>query len=124
MSYKPYLTADEYKGNIPNELIEKQLLQASRHIDTLTFNRIVGCFDKLTDFQKEIIKEVCQQLADWEYENSDMINSVLKSYSINGVSAQFGGENIELLSGIYIPYELYQTLSQTGLCCRTIGRYL
>ena len=125
MTYKPYLSIEEYTtGEIPNDLLEKQLIQASRHIDTLTFNRIVGKFDRLTDFQKEIIKEVCKQLADWEYTNTDMLNSVLKSYSINGVSAQFGGDNIQKVSGVYIPCELYQTLSQTGLCCRVIGRYL
>lgn len=28
--------------------------------------------------------------ADFEYENADEINTILSSYSINGVSAQFG----------------------------------
>ena len=62
MTYKPYLNVDEYTGDIPSAKLEKQLLQASRHIDVLTYNRIVGNFDKLTEFQKEIIKEVCKNL--------------------------------------------------------------
>lgn len=124
MTYKPYLDVDEYTGDIPSAKLEKQLLQASRHIDVLTYNRIVGNFDKLTEFQKEIIKEVCKNLADWEYENSDMLNSVFKGYSINGVSVEFGGENIKRINDVLIPHDIYQTLCQTGLCCRTIGRYI
>ena len=120
MRYKPYLCAEEYKGDIPPLELEKALIRASRHIDTLTFNRIVGDFYSLTEFQREIIKEVCAELADWEYENSDMLNSALKSYSINGVSVEFGGVNVESVNGVFIPSELYRILCQTGLCCRVI----
>lgn len=120
MAYTPYLSVDEYRGDIPLAELEKALVRASRHIDTLTFNRIVGKFDLLTPFQQEIIKEVCGKLADWEYENAEMLNSVLKSYSINGVSADFGGANVESIGGVFIPAELYQALCQTGLCCRVI----
>lgn len=122
MAYTPYISVEEYKGNIPSLEVEKRLTQASRHIDTLTFNRIVGKFDDLTEFQQEIVKEVCLNLANWEYENDEMINSVFDSYSINGVSMKFGGGNIKNVSGVYIPTELYQTLCQTGLCCRVLGR--
>lgn len=122
MDYIPYLSAEDYIGEIPGEQIERSLIKASRHIDTLTFNRIVGNFDKLTLFQRGIVKEVCRELANWEYENAEMLNSVLKSYSVNGVSVQFCGENIQKVSGVFIPCELYQMLCQTGLCCRVIGR--
>ena len=46
-----YLTV--YKGTvIPEEELEKSLRRASRHIDSLTFNRIVGYgFGELTGFQ-------------------------------------------------------------------------
>ena len=47
-----------YKGNLDDADAEKALNKASRHIDTLTFNRIVGIgFDNLTDYQQGIIKE-------------------------------------------------------------------
>ncbi len=125
MTFRPYFVVlEEYKGPIPEKELEKHILQASRHIDTLTFNRIVGKYDKLTNFQQEIIKEVCVGLANWEYENSEMLNSVIDSYSINGVSVNFGGQNVQKVNGVFIPCELYQTLCQTGLCCRQIGRYL
>lgn len=125
--YTPYVTVEEYKegySDIPNENIEKRLRKASRHIDTLTFNRIQGIgFDNLTEFQKEIIKEVCCELANFEYENEDVITSVLNSYSINGVSMSFGDSwNIKVLKGVAIPTELYETLSQTGLCTLSFRR--
>lgn len=125
--YTPYVTVEEYKKNysdIPDENIEKSLKKASRHIDTLTFNRIQGIgFDNLAEFQKEIIKEVTCELASFEYENEDVITSVLNSYSINGVSMSFGDSwNIKVLKGVAIPTELYETLSQTGLCTLSFRR--
>ena len=126
--YTSYVTVEEYKKNyndIPDDSIEKSLKKASRHIDTLTFNRIqeIG-FDNLTEFQKEIIKEVTCELANFEYENEDVITSVLSSYSINGVSMAFGDSwNIKVLKGVAIPTELYETLSQTGLCTLTFRRF-
>lgn len=125
--YTPYVSVEEYKKNyndIPDDNIEKSLKKASRHIDTLTFNRIQGIgFDNLTEFQKEIIKEVTCELANFEYENEDVITSVLNSYSINGVSMAFGDSwNVKVLKGVAIPTELYETLSQTGLCTLSFRR--
>lgn len=105
---------------IPGDLIEKHLKLASRHIDSLTYNRIVGRgFSDLTEFQQEVIREaVCQQ-AEFEYENADEINTILTSYSINGVSAQFGSSwNVYTDKGVAMKRDVYALLSQTGLCCR------
>ena len=125
--YTSYVTVEEYKKNyndIPDDSIEKSLKKASRHIDTLTFNRIQGIgFDNLTEFQKEIIKEVTCELANFEYENEDVITSVLSSYSINGVSMAFGDSwNVKVFKGVAIPTELYETLSQTDLCTLAFRR--
>lgn len=129
MAYEPYASAEDYKniykGNvIPDKDIEKQLRQASRHIDSLTYNRIVGRgFSSLTDFQQEIVKDVCCALADFEYENEDEINSILSSYSINGVSMQIGDSwNVHKDKGVIIRRETYALLSQTGLCCALLAR--
>lgn len=126
--YTSYVTVEEYKKNyndIPDDSIEKSLKKASRHIDTLTFNRIQGIgFNNLTEFQKEIIKEVTCELANFEYENEDVITSVLSSYSINGVSMAFGDSwNVKVFKGVAIPTELYETLSQTGLCTLAFRRF-
>lgn len=127
MSYvdKAYYT-DVYKGGvIPTDEIDKALKKASRHTDTLTFNRIKGVgFENLTPFQQEIIKEVNCELADFEYDNAELIENVLSSYSINGVSMNFGGSwNVQLIKGVAIPTQLHETLKQTGLCSLSFRRH-
>ena len=63
MSYKSYVTPeyylDQYEGGIvPEEELAKALKQASRHIDSLTYNRIAGRgFSNLTSFQQELIRD-------------------------------------------------------------------
>ena len=125
MSYEPYASPGYYQGKYEGTLIEdddlkKALVQASRHIDSLTYNRIVGRgFSNLTRFQQDIIQDVVCQQADFETENADEINSILSSYSINGVSAQFGSSwNIFMDKGIAMKRDVYALLCQTGLCCR------
>lgn len=125
MSYKPYVSKEEYKDSyngsvIPDGDLERVLRQASRHIDSLTFNRIVAAgFDHMTAFQQETIKEVVCMQADFEYENADEINTILSGYSINGVSAQFGSSwNVFMEKGIAMKRDVYSLLMQTGLCCR------
>ena len=125
MAYEPYVTPEDYKatykgGIVPEEELSKALWLASRHIDSLTYNRIVGRgFSSLTDFQQEVIREVVCMQTDFEYENADEINSVLSSYSINGVSAQFGSSwNVFTDKGVAMKRDVYTLLSQTGLCCR------
>lgn len=125
--YVPYADIEFYKESydgelIPEEEVDKALKRASRHIDTLTYNRIVGRgFSNLTEFQQDIIREVVCQQADFEYENADEINTVLSGYSINGVSAQFGTSwNIFADKGVAMMRETYSLLCQTGLCCRMV----
>lgn len=125
MSYAPYADLDYYKdvfkGNvIPDEEVEKQLRQASRHIDSLTYNRIVGRgFSNLSMFQQDVIKEVVCMQAEFAYENADELEMILSSYSINGVSAQFGNSwNVFTEKGIAMKRDVYTMLCQTGLCCR------
>lgn len=124
MPYMPYATAEYYKGDhkgtaIPDDALEKALRQASRHIDSLTYNRIVGRgFSDLTEFQQDIIQEVICLQADFEYENADQIDTILQGYSINGVSLQFGASwNVFTDKGIAMKRDVFALLSQTGLCC-------
>ena len=112
---------ETYKGNaIPEESLEKHLKLASRHIDTLTYNRIQD-IESLTEFQQNIVREVCCEMAEFEYENAEILDSVLQSYSINGVSASFGnGWNVKIIDGIAVKADTYRYLCQTGLCCRLL----
>ena len=125
MSYVPYATPEYYTDTYGGTLIlendiARALQIASRHIDSLTYNRIVGRgFSSLTQFQQDIIQDVVCQQADFETENADEINSILSSYSINGVSAQFGSSwNIFTDKGVAMKRDLYALLCQTGLCFR------
>lgn len=125
MSYEPYVTPDYYLemyegSTIPEESLKKVLRQASRHIDSLTYNRIVGQgFSNLTEFQQDVIREVVCLQADFEYENADLIDTVISGYSLNGASVQFGQSwNVYADKGIAMKKDVYALLSQTGLCCR------
>lgn len=122
MAYAAYATSEDYSQLFPEgpAVTGADLRTASRHVDTLTFNRIVGSgFSNLTAFQQDVIKEVVCRQAAFEVENADMIQSVLSSYSINGVSMQFGSSwNVAVQDGVAMQKETYALLEQTGLCCR------
>ena len=123
--HEPYATPEYYReiyggSTVPEEKLRRALCQASRHIDSLTYNRIVGRgFSSLTAFQQDVIREaVCQQ-ADFEYDNADEIDTILSGYSLNGASVQFGSSwNVYTEKGVAIKRDVYAFLSQTGLCCR------
>lgn len=129
MAYEPYVTPEEYVAFggtvLPEAEAVRFLRQASRHVDSLTYNRMVGQgFSGLTEFQWEMVKEVVCRQAEFEYENADEIDTILQSYSINGVSAQFGSSwNVFTDKGIAMRRDVYAMLCQTGLCCRlAVGR--
>lgn len=94
--------------------------RASESIDTLTFCRIIERgFDKLTEFQKAIVRNSVCALAEWQNENADILDSPLSGYSINGVSVSLGtSANIKRVSGVVLPTSIYSNLAKTGLCFR------
>ncbi len=111
-----------YGGKLPAEEVQRFVTSASEHIDSLTFNRIKGLgFNNLTLFQQEKIKRAICRLADFEYENEDLIQSVLASYSINGVSMSFGTSwNVIVQDGVALPRDIYSLIKQTGLARKVI----
>lgn len=83
---------NDFKGNIlPENEVEKYLKLAQEKIDSITFNRIVKIgFDKLTEFQKEKIKEsICYQ-AEYIFENgyNNENNRDIASYSVLDISVR------------------------------------
>ena len=64
MPYESYATPEYYRNAYLGSIIPESeqaaaLRQASRHIDSLTYNRIVGRgFSSLTQFQQDIIQDV------------------------------------------------------------------
>ena len=114
-----YLTPEEYKGDVPADEVEDYIKDACRAIDSLTFNRIVRKgFENLSEFQQEIIKEAVQKHIDFVYENTEMLESPLSSYSISGVSMSFDRSKIVTVGGITTTGKVYNLLMQTGLCYR------
>lgn len=115
--------SDIYGGSaLPEEDAAKAFKDASRHIDVLTFNRIHS-LDELSDMQREIVQECTCRLAEFEYENKELLESVLSSYSINGVSMSFGESwNVKVKDGVACPKDVYSLLRSTGLCCRILRR--
>ena len=112
-----------YKGTLEEPDAEKALNKASRHIDTLTYNRIVGIgFENLTEFQQVIIKECACLMADWETENADYIDSMLSSYSLNGASMSFTGNSASAVvtNGVAVSRDIYSHLQKCGPCCRVL----
>lgn len=120
--YAAYVTPEEYYDMgynvLPQDKALMYLIRASRQVDTLTFNRIED-FEKLTQFQKDIVQQVVCDQAEFDYENEDAIDSVISSYSINGVAMKFGdGFNLMTEDGVPVQRSTYALLQQTGLCCR------
>ena len=115
-----------YNGTLEEADALKALNKASRHIDTLTYNRILEVgFNNLTEYQQGIIKECECLMADWETENADYINSMLSSYSLNGASMSFTGQSASatVISGVAVSREIYAHLQKCGLCTRSIRGY-
>ena len=116
------MTSAEYSGAIPSGKAEKLLRRACRDIDSLTFDRIrEKGFDKLTDFQQELIREAVTLHAEFCYDNAELLDSPISSYSINGVSMSFDRSKIVTVGGITTSSEVYNLLMQTGLCFRGLG---
>mgnify|MGYP003294238546 CR=1 FL=1 len=112
-----------YGGTIITaEIAEKSFLKASRAVDTLTFCRTNSRpFAEFSPFQADIIKRVVCELAEWQTENADIINSPYSSYSVNGVSASWGcSKNVIMINGEMVPSHIYSELVKSGLCYRGV----
>lgn len=127
MEYQPYVSCEYYQNTylgdvLPEDKMDKYIRQASRHIDALTFNRIVGRgLPSLTVFQQGIVQEVVCEQAEFEYQNQEVFDMILQGYSINGVSMQFGESwNVTTQMGIPMRRDIYEKLKQTGLCSRLL----
>lgn len=94
--------------------------RASRNIDTLTYNRIIGAgWESLTDYQRDTITECTCELIQFIDENADMLDGVLDSYAINGVSMKFDfNVSVYCCNGVFVRSSTYGRLMSTGLCYR------
>lgn len=126
MQLYPYATKEQFLTMFPNtemseQEIQNQLEAASVDVDGLTFNRITACgFDRLTAFQQDRVQRaVCQQ-ADFRFQNADLFDGVIQSYSLNGASVTFDKDRIVTVGETMTSSSIYAGLKQSGLCCRRL----
>ena len=108
---------DEWHGELGTAEVAPLLEEASAAIDAVTFCRIVAVgWDRLTEFQQDRVRRACCVQADFLHENADAVRSALTSYSINGVSMEFGNAALyEVVGGTPVANAAMALLRQTGL---------
>lgn len=118
-----YITAAEYIQMFPTAKITSDFYEnkqrAENDINALTFNRISN-FDKLTEFQKRLVKRATGLQIKFIGDNVEMLDSIVDSYSIGGVSVSFDKNKVLFINGTIVSKEVYSTLLQTGLCFRGV----
>lgn len=124
MAYVDYeYYANTYGGtSITASEAPRAFQDASNTVDGLTYRRITSDdLEGLTAFQQDIVRRVVCALADWQKENADILDNPYSSYSINGVSATWGGSaGVLQVGGEMIPSRIYSDLKKTGLCHRGV----
>lgn len=124
MAYEQYVTSTDYTWmgySMIEEDLDRKLREASRKIDALTYNRIVGQgFSNLTEFQQDIVKECVCEVADFYQEFDGLLDNVYTSYGINGVSMSLSSNGVVKMAGVTLRRGTYQKLISTGLCRRCV----
>ena len=122
----PYVTTEKFKEKFPKTEISDPDIQnllesASTDVDAMTFNRITACgFDGLSEFQKACVQRaVCQQ-ADFRFQNADLFDGAIASYSLNGASVTFDKDRIVTVGETVTAPSVIAVLKQSGLCCRRL----
>lgn len=115
LNYNEPMITDETEFNKLNKVV-------TNNINILTFNRIIKIgFDELSEYRQDVIKDVISSTISFYYENDELINCVLKNYSINGQAMSFGDNwNVFTKQGVAIKSEDYKLLTTTGLCNLTL----
>lgn len=115
LNYNEPMITDETEFNKLNKVV-------TNNINILTFNRIIKIgFDELSEYKQDVIKDIISSTINFYYENDELINCVLKNYSINGQAMSFGDNwNVFTKQGVAIKSEDYKLLITTGLCNLTL----
>ena len=117
-----YLDYEDYKkinhnSEITEENFEFLEKRAEIDINALTFNRIAD-FEQLTSHQQWLVKLAMALQINFIYSNIDLLDGVLSSYSIGGVSINLDTSKAFKINGVATTNEVNNALMQTGLCYR------
>ncbi len=94
------------------------IYRATSMIDMLTRHKInVIGWDNLTPYQQKTIERCRLEIIAFLFDNIEILNMPLASYSINGVSMQFKLNSTVYCNGdIIMPRATYAAILSTGLC--------
>ena len=112
----------EYEGEFQgtDRALWRILEQASHQIDGLTFNRIVGRFDKLTEHQKYVVKRACCFQADFLDEFGPEGGDMVTGYAVGDVRVDLGGSGEGKAHTEDFSAMGYRLLEQSGLMARGV----
>lgn len=111
-----------YNGTVlPNDdSALKALNKSFRQINILCKNKLAsGYVDGLDENIQTAVKNIVCEQAEFNTENSDIINAALEKYTINGVTIEYAtNQQIANINGIFINQTLFSELSLYGLTYR------
>lgn len=95
---------------------------ASRKIDSVTFNRVVGIgFENLTDYQRERLRQACCFQADFMAENGfDGGNVEVSGYSVADIRVSLNNNAVSKAQRGRFSQIAYELLELSGLMCRGV----
>jgi len=116
-----YLSIEEFESKfnqvLLNDDFEKLLYDAQRKINRVTYNRIVGNYERLTAFQKEKIKMAVGYQIIYLMENGvEEDKSEAISYSVLDISVNTDHVNETIADKLHMSNKAYEEIKQTGLC--------
>jgi hypothetical protein len=115
------VTIDDYyryavdPGAIPEPVLIPTLQAALTDADTVCFCRVVSRWDRMSNRQKDLVKQAIVAQACFRHAYAAELESPLSSYSINGVSMSFDKSKIVSRAGVQAPARVYAMLQESGL---------
>lgn len=106
-----------YRAAYPDSTLTDAQISAAVHaIDAVCFHRIQQTgFANLTPAQQEAILRAIDEQATFEHDYASIVKSPFYSYSLNGVSMQYGGGYLYTRGAVKCPAGVIAALQPTGL---------
>lgn len=112
-----YLTVEDYQSSIfslnsNNANLEKFITLAEQDIEIISS---IQNIENLSNYQKEIVRNVLIQHTDFIIENYDYIYSIIDDYTTLETSYKIGSKNCISINGVFILKKLYVLLIKAGV---------
>lgn len=101
-------------GKLSEDAFNVAMPIALMNLNNISFCKLEN--STLTPYQSVTVTEIACKYADWIDENSDFVNRVIDSYSINNVSVNYANSStVMMVGGCIIPKHLYSRFLSTNL---------